>query len=399
MKKAITLSLLLVALSLNLKAQATNTTKNVGIGTLNPHPTAILDLDVSGADFANKLGFLVPRMTVAQRDDIQNPATGLLVFVTDGVSGFYYYTGTEWKSMNSSGVDFGDKVENAIMYYGAGNVIQSNAKLMYNATDNAVSLTGTSINLKVATDGIVKDIKFFAGNGVNSASVKVAADLENDVTFELPKNNPAEGQVLTRTAEGTMWATAGVPIGSVIPFAGSQAPEGWLIANGQEVSRTEYAALYAIIGDAYGAGDGATTFKLPNLSGAFPRGLDADATSAVGQTGGAVEAKLVAENIPAHEHTLIARHGGQSQTSGYSYLDAKNNLGAEFAGQEPPLFSNKDLNMQGLFGHLNNLNMDDAEKMPFHSTTIEGPAVLENGPTPVNTLPPYVKVLYIIRAK
>ncbi|HOK15141.1 MAG TPA: hypothetical protein PK007_09520, partial [Candidatus Kapabacteria bacterium] len=70
--------------------------QNVGIGTTNPHSSALLDLDVSSPSFTTKLGFLVPRMTLAERVAIPSPATGLLVFQTDAVAGFYYYTGTAW---------------------------------------------------------------------------------------------------------------------------------------------------------------------------------------------------------------------------------------------------------------------------------------------------------------
>lgn len=51
-------------------------------------------------------------------------------------------------------------------------------------------------------------------------------------------------------------------------------PAGWLIENGAAVSRTTYATLFAVIGVAYGAGDGATTFNLPDARGEFDRGLD-----------------------------------------------------------------------------------------------------------------------------
>lgn len=55
-----------------------------------------------------------------------------------------------------------------------------------------------------------------------------------------------------------------VPTGSVIPFAGETAPEGFLLCNGQEVSRITYSKLYAVLGDIYGSGDGSTTFNLPD---------------------------------------------------------------------------------------------------------------------------------------
>ena len=62
------------------------------------------------------------------------------------------------------------------------------------------------------------------------------------------------------------------PAGTIISFAGSTAPEGYIICDGSEVSRTDYADLYAAIGDIYGSGDGSTTFKVPDLRGEFLRG-------------------------------------------------------------------------------------------------------------------------------
>ena len=65
-----------------------------------------------------------------------------------------------------------------------------------------------------------------------------------------------------------------VPSGTVVYFLGTTAPTGWLKANGAAVSRTTYARLFAVIGTTYGAGDGSTTFNLPDLRGEFIRGFD-----------------------------------------------------------------------------------------------------------------------------
>ena len=65
-----------------------------------------------------------------------------------------------------------------------------------------------------------------------------------------------------------------VPSGTVLYFAGSSAPAGWLKANGAAVSRTAYAALFAAIGMTYGGGDFRNTFNLPDLRGEFIRGWD-----------------------------------------------------------------------------------------------------------------------------
>lgn len=66
----------------------------------------------------------------------------------------------------------------------------------------------------------------------------------------------------SRIAGGTLYADA--PIGAILAFGGTAAPAGWLLCQGQAVSRTTYAALFAAIGTAYGAGDGSTTFNLPD---------------------------------------------------------------------------------------------------------------------------------------
>lgn len=57
-----------------------------------------------------------------------------------------------------------------------------------------------------------------------------------------------------------------IPIGTIIPYAGTVLPFGFLTCNGAAVSRTAYAALFSITGTRYGAGNGTTTFNLPNVT-------------------------------------------------------------------------------------------------------------------------------------
>ena len=63
-----------------------------------------------------------------------------------------------------------------------------------------------------------------------------------------------------------------MPAGAVLPFAGNTIPKGWLLCNGQAVSRTDYDELFSVIGTTYGTGDGSTTFNLPNLVDKFVEG-------------------------------------------------------------------------------------------------------------------------------
>ena len=65
-----------------------------------------------------------------------------------------------------------------------------------------------------------------------------------------------------------------IPPGVVESYAGATAPEGWLICDGSAVSRTTYKELFDVLGTTYGAGDGSTTFELPDCRGEFVRGLD-----------------------------------------------------------------------------------------------------------------------------
>ena len=69
-----------------------------------------------------------------------------------------------------------------------------------------------------------------------------------------------------------------LPTGSYIQFAGSQAPNGFLVCNGGEISRTTYGELFAVIGTTYGSGDGSTTFNLPNLTDRFLQGSSTSGT-------------------------------------------------------------------------------------------------------------------------
>ena len=68
-------------------------------------------------------------------------------------------------------------------------------------------------------------------------------------------------------------AVDGFPVGGMIPYAGASAPTGWLLCDGSAVSRTTYHALFQAIGTSWGAGNGSTTFNLPDARGAAPVGV------------------------------------------------------------------------------------------------------------------------------
>ena len=119
--------------------------------------------------------------------------------------------------------------------------------------------------------------------------------------------------------------SAAVPAGTVAAFAGSAAPSGWLLCDGSAVSRTTYAALFAVIGTTYGAGDGSTTFNLPNLKGRVPVGRDAAQSEfdVLGETGGAKTHTLAAGEMPVHSHGVNINSGYVSSDHGH-WIDPPN---------------------------------------------------------------------------
>jgi len=73
-----------------------STYAQVGIGTTNPNTSAALDIT------STTKGLLIPRMTKTQRDAISSPATGLMIYQTDGTVGFYYYNGSSWSEVGAA---------------------------------------------------------------------------------------------------------------------------------------------------------------------------------------------------------------------------------------------------------------------------------------------------------
>ena len=115
-----------------------------------------------------------------------------------------------------------------------------------------------------------------------------------------------------------------MPAGSVIPYAGASAPTGFLLCDGSNVSRTTYATLFAVIGTTYGAGDGSSTFALPDLRGRVVAGQDdmggASADRLTDQTGG-LNGDTLGDTGGSETHTLTTAQLA-SHTHSFSDTDS-----------------------------------------------------------------------------
>ena len=147
-----------------------------------------------------------------------------------------------------------------------------------------------------------------------------------------------------------------VPAGIIELYAGSSAPAGWLLCAGQAVSRTTFSALFAVLGTTFGAGDGSTTFNVPDLRGRVGVGLDNMGGTDAGRlsvantlglgfgtetvAGNTGSYTLTASDIPSHVHNQNAGTAGGatngpyvlSQTGFYTAVATTQNTGSTGTG-------------------------------------------------------------------
>lgn len=120
---------------------------------------------------------------------------------------------------------------------------------------SASALSDAAIDTAVGNDGWVRVANIAVPNGASSI-------LDSYITTTRTKVQFNDGMSFSNV----------FPVGTVIPFAGSSSPTGWLICDGTAVSRATYSDLFNLVGTTYGAGDGATTFNIPDLRGSAPIG-------------------------------------------------------------------------------------------------------------------------------
>ena len=188
------------------------------------------------------------------------------------------------------------------------NTVVDNLEDIQNAEENALSaLNSKNIAEKWASEDRnieVVDGEYSAKHWAEVAEETVTIGIIDDITPSNTKTYSSNkiNELLKLT----------LPAGTVITFASSTAPAGYLKANGALISRTAYADLFAIIGTTFGAGNGSTTFALPDLRAYFPRGWDDGRGIDTGRVFGSNQD----EAFKSHDHT--GTYSGS--TGGYTYV-------------------------------------------------------------------------------
>jgi len=169
----------------------------------------------------------------------------------------------------------------------------------------------------------------------------------------------------------------GIPTATIVPWSSASVPSGFLECNGAAVSRTTYAALFAIVGTTYGAGDGSTTFNVPDLQDNVAVGKSG--TKALGSTGGANTVAATGNVGGSTANATLTEAQLAEHLHGGSARGAPHRFQGPYASSYPLLEQNNPTNNAGSgTGHSHNM-----------SATFSGDST--------SVVQPYVAVIYIIK--
>lgn len=154
---------------------------------------------------------------------------------------------------------------------------------------------------------------------VNQSAGLVASVVDNlSTTSKVDALSANQGVILKNMIEqGGGFGGDSLPVGSIIEYTSDIIPEGWLLCNGQAVSRSVYIDLFNIIGTDYGQGDGVMTFNIPDLRGKSIIGKDENDTdfNTLGKVGGEKTHTLTISEMPSHSHSGKFKYDGNNTTT------------------------------------------------------------------------------------
>ena len=237
--------------------------------------------------------------------------------------------------------------------------------------DSAIDVATSGIDTKLATKANVSDVYTKTDTDEKiSEAISGKADtayVNTQLALKADKSDTYTKKEIDEKLDNPTITGDTLPIGSVVEWTGTQTPQGWLLCDGREVSRTTYSELFAAIGTVWGAGDGSTSFNIPDYRDKFVLGAGGNVDLA--ETGGESKVKLNLNEVPPHYHYLNNNGNDDTRLTMNAVLTGGNNY---------------------------NVYMDSS------SSTENGPYILTSysgGGQAHNNMPPYVGTYYIIKAK
>lgn len=203
-----------------------------------------------------------------------------------------------------------------------------------------------------------------------------------------PPNGAAQIQALAEAMDAKY-----ALVGQIRMIANTNVPDGWLTCNGQAVSRTTYADLFAAIGISFGVGDGSTTFNVPDLRNRVPMG-----GGTIGAEGGADSDSitLTTGNLPAHSHSIAHNHPAATTSSNGAHdhlLNYSDSTGGAMANLPKGAGTKSSDNRQAIEGDGGHSHTFDVPNFTGNSGNVGS-----GSPFTVDTVPSHVRLNFIIFA-
>ena len=248
---------------------------------------------------------ILPAGTTAQRD--ASPIVGY-ARVNTTLGQLEAYIGAAWKGMvalTSNTIDF-------------------------------INVAGTFVSNFTNANTAARTYTFQDRNGTiaDDSDLALKANLSSPALTGTPTAPTATAGTNTTQLATTAYVAAavgglGTAAGSVVYYAASTAPAGWLKANGAAISRTTYSILFAAIGTTYGTGDGSTTFNIPELRGEFIRSLADGRAVDTGRVLGSSQT----DDFTSHNHPDTSTGSGVlGSISGNSWVQVNNSYTSTYTG-------------------------------------------------------------------
>ena len=183
--------------------------------------------------------------------------------------------------------------------------------------DSAIDVATSGIDTKLATKANASDVYTKTDTDEKiSEAVSSKADtsyVNGQLALKADKSDTYTKEEIDEKLDNPTITGDTLPVGSVIEWTGTQTPQNWLLCDGREVSRTTYSELFAAIGTVWGAGDGSTSFNIPDYRDKFVLGAGGEVDLA--ETGGEKEVTLTVDQIPPHTHQAqVSSTGGSDET-------------------------------------------------------------------------------------